>query len=139
MLSHLSTFLIGRHQFGFQKQCSTITQLIECYFDWSSANSDGSSIDVIYLDYAKAFKGVVHSKLFLKLEAHGLTGNLLSWIKEFLSYRYHYESIYNSNSNIFFLLSGVPQSTVLGTTFFIIYVNTYAKCCSKGSETDFLC
>ena len=84
ILSHLSTNnLIGRHQFGFQKQCSTITQLIDCYSDWSSAINDGSSVDVIYFDYAKAFDSVVHSKLFLKLEAHGITGNLLSWIKMF--------------------------------------------------------
>ena len=84
ILSHLSTNnLIGRHQFGFQKQCSTITQLIDCYSDWSSAINDGSSVNVIYFDYAKAFDSVVHSKLFLKLEAHGITGNLLSWIKMF--------------------------------------------------------
>ena len=74
ILSYLSTNnLIGRHQFGFQKQCSTITQLIDCYSDWSSAINDGSSVDVIYLDYAKAFDSVVHNKLFLKLEAHGIT------------------------------------------------------------------
>ena len=70
-----------RHQFGFQKQCFTITQLIDYYSDWSSAINDGSSVDVIYLDYAKAFDSVVHSKSFLKLEALGITGNLLSWIK----------------------------------------------------------
>ena len=42
ILSHLSTQnLIGRHEFRFQKQCSTITQLTDCYSDWSSAINDG--------------------------------------------------------------------------------------------------
>ena len=70
ILSRSSTYnLIRRHQFGFQKQCSTITQLIDCYSDWSLAINDGSNVDVIYFDYAKTFDSVVHSKLFIKLEA----------------------------------------------------------------------
>ena len=132
ILSHLSTNnLIGRNQFGFQKQCSTITQLIDCYSDWSSAINDGSSVDVICLDYTKAFDSVVHIKLFLKVEAHGITGNLLSWIKMFLSDRYHYVCINNKNSNILSVLSGVPQGTILGPTFFIIYVNDMPNVVTK--------
>ena len=118
ILSNLSTNnLIGRHQFGFQKQCSNITQLIDCYSDWSSAINDRSSVDVIYLDYAKAFDSVVHSKLFLKLEAHEIAGKMLSWIKIFLSDRYHYVCINNTNSNILSVLSGVLQGSSLGQHF----------------------
>ena len=138
ILSHLSTNnLIGRHQFRFQKQCSTITKLIDCYSDWSSAINDGSSVDVIYLDYAKVFDSVVHSKLFLKLEAHGITGNLLSWIKMFFSDRYHYVCINNANSNILSVLSGVPQGIVLGSTFFCHQRKWHAKCCYQGSQIEF--
>ena len=115
----------------FKNNAPLSPQLINCYSDWSSAINDGSSVDVIYLDYAKSFDSVVQSKLFLKLEAHGITGNLLSWIKMFLSDRYHYVCINNTNSNILPVLSGVPQGTVLGPTFFIILVNDMPSVITK--------
>jgi len=40
--------------------------------------------DVIYFDFKKAFDPVSHSKLFVKLSAYGLSGNLLTWLAEFL-------------------------------------------------------
>jgi len=43
--------------------------------------------DVIFLDFAKAFDTVSHVKLVSKLKAHGIEGNLLQWIIEWLHQR----------------------------------------------------
>ena len=77
--------LLSSQQFGFQKNSSTSLQLFDFYYDWSAAHNVGNSVNVIYLDFAKAFDSVVHSKLLLKLAANGISGNLLAWIKCFLT------------------------------------------------------
>ena len=48
---------------------------------------EGEAVDLIYLDFAKAFDKVPHCRLFKKFEAHGVGGNVLNWIKEWLSNR----------------------------------------------------
>ena len=44
-------------------------------------------VDVVYLDFAKAFDSVPHEGLLQKLFAYGISGNLLSWIRAFLTGR----------------------------------------------------
>ena len=48
---------------------------------------NGYVVDTIYLDFAKAFDRVPHQRLHEKLESYGVTGNILNWIKAFLSRR----------------------------------------------------
>ena len=47
----LANNLISCHQHGFQKQCSCVTQLLECLFDWTKAYDDEQGVDVVYLDF----------------------------------------------------------------------------------------
>ena len=59
--------LITDSQFGFRHKKSVEQQLLNCYTKWITAIDKGSFIDIIYLDYAKAFDKVSHSKLLVKL------------------------------------------------------------------------
>jgi hypothetical protein len=45
------------------------------------------SVDVIYIDFSRAFDSVVFTKLIAKLEHYGITGRLLTWISAFLHNR----------------------------------------------------
>ena len=49
----------------------------------------GYPVDVIYLDFQKAFDKVPHKpkRLLMKLAAHGITGNVLKWTENWLSNR----------------------------------------------------
>ena len=86
LMFYLSDYnLLSSQQFGCRKNSSIKMQLLDCYNDLSPAKNAGNSVDVIYLDFAKAFDSVVHSKLLLKLAAYGICGNLLTWIKCFLT------------------------------------------------------
>lgn len=79
LLSYLMSHnIITRHQHGFLSKKSTSTQLLECTLDWSIAFNSKNPVDVIYLEYAKAFDSVVHNKLLYKLSCYGICSMLLS-------------------------------------------------------------
>jgi len=70
-------------------------------------------IDVIYLDYKKAFDTVSdHRKLIAKLKYYGVTGQMLNWIVEFLSDKIMRVGVHGSFSEWVAVLSGVPQGSV---------------------------
>ena len=53
----------------------------------SGQNKNKIPIDVVYLDFSKAFDSVPHRRLLVKLQAHGIKGKLLNWIRAFLTDR----------------------------------------------------
>jgi len=60
------------NQHGFAKGRSCLTNLLETFENWTAALDEGFGIDVIYLDYRKAFDTVPHTRLLHKLQALGL-------------------------------------------------------------------
>ena len=55
-------------------------------------------MDVIYLDFRKAFDSVAHNELLYKLWNFGITGNLWLWVRAYLTNRVQYVSIGKSSS-----------------------------------------
>ena len=84
ILNHLSTNnLLSPYQFGFIPGRSCSTQLL-LMLDYLTHHLDeGYSIDVIYLDFQKAFDTVPHRRLLQKLTSFGIHGNVLKWIESF--------------------------------------------------------
>ena len=85
--------ILNASQHGFMMSKSTTTQLLECNFDWNAAIKNKHGVDVVYLDFAKAFDSVVHSKLIVKLRSYGVSDMILRWIDAFLSNRFQYVRI----------------------------------------------
>ena len=108
-------------QHGFRKNRSCLTQLIEHVDSVLKALNDGSEVDVIYLDYSKAFDKVDHNILLTKMRQYGITGPLYDWIESFLRNRKQTVVVDGEKSDFSEVESGVPQGTVLGPVFFIIY------------------
>ena len=94
MLRRLSCFMnlwsltSKPHRFtGFRKQHSCLTQLLEHIDNVLKNLSNGNEVDVIYLDYSKAFDKVDHAVLLAKMQQYGITGKVLDWVESFLSNR----------------------------------------------------
>jgi hypothetical protein len=110
-------------QHGFTSKRSCLTNLLETLEDWTEALDSGHGLDVLYLDYQKAFDTVPHKRLLSKLKWYGFGGDLLSWISEFLVGRRMRVVVNGANSEWEEVLSGVPQGSVLGPLLFLLYVN----------------
>ena len=84
---------------------------------------EGDPVDVIFLDFSKAFDAVQHSRLLDRVEEHGIAGNVLRWIRAWSSGRRQRVCIGGEMSGWRDVKSWVPQGSVLGLLLFIIFVN----------------
>ena len=123
--------LLSEHQFGFRKNHSTATALLDCTNDWY-INMDRKLFNlVVFIDLKKAFDTVDHQILLSKLELYGIKGNALLLLKSYLSERKQKCHINGHFSSECDLKCGVPQGSILGPLFFLIYINDLSNCLNK--------
>ena len=115
--------LLSECQHGFISGRSCSTQLLSCLNIWTEMLDRDTCVDTIYLEFAKAFDSVPHERLLCKIESYGLNEKVLKWTRSFLQRRRQKVLVNGESSGWRDVVSGVPQGSVLGPTYFILYVN----------------
>ena len=118
---------LNNTQHGFRSGRSCLSALLDVFDDLMHMLSSDTTVDMIYLDFSKAFDKVDHGVLLHKLKDLGITGKLGIWFFQFLTNRTHYVRIPGGISKDSPVLSGVPQGTVLGPLLFLIMISDINK------------
>ena len=121
-------------QHGFLPGKSTVSQLSQNVHQFANALERRQQVDVIYLDFSKAFDRVSHEKLLFKLECLGIGGSLLAWFRSYLSGRRHRVVIGNKSSDYLPVTFGIPQGSILGPLLFLLFINDVPNPISKETS-----
>ena len=105
-------------QFGFRPSHSTYMAIIQLVDKITNAVEENKTTIGIFLDLSKAFDTIDHYILLYKLEHYGFCVIVLELFKNYLSNRKQYVSYNSCDSELKFILCGVPQGSILGPLLF---------------------
>ena len=83
-MKHFEPFL-SKSQHGFTNGKSCLSNLLECFDKIDEIMSNGQDVDIIYLDFQKAFDTVPHQRMLYKLRSYGISRDMLKVISDFLT------------------------------------------------------
>lgn len=127
IVTHQLSFTLRNYiipnQHGFFRGRSVETNLVTFTDFLLDAMDKNLQVDVMYSDFSKAFDKINHNLLLDKLSKAGVHGDLLRWIKSYISNRLQAVSIKGFISDYRSVSSGIPQGSHLGPLLFNFYIN----------------
>ena len=138
IVSHMEdNELLNPGQHGFRAGRSCLSQLLSHFETITKILEDGDNVDVIYLDFSKAFDKVDFLVTLRKIKLLGITGNVGKWIYCFLTGRTQTVLVNGIKSDISEVKSGVPQGSVLGPLLFLILLGDIDRSVASAFVSSF--
>ena len=94
----------------------------------------GLQVDAVFLDFAKAFHCMNHKILLLKLCNFGISGLLLAWCGDYLLNHKQRVVVDGKCPSWLNITSAVPQGSILGPLFFVIFISDLPEVVSQESS-----
>ena len=115
--------VISDNQGGFKKGFSTVSSIADLTDNLLTNVNKGLTSLAAFVDLRKAFDTVNHAILLSKLKCFGIAESNLEWCTNYLDNRSQKTLANGILSEARTVKCGVPQGSVLGPLFFILYVN----------------
>lgn len=115
--------LLNNSQSGFRKNRSTIDHIIRLQDTISKYNHNSGYTVSVFLDFEKAFDMLWQEGLHIKLYNKGIRGNMLNYIRDFLTNRTLQVQIGNSKSTKKHLQNGTAQGSVISPILFLVMID----------------
>ena len=133
LLDHIEkNHLLAKYQSAYRRHHSCETAMIYVVDDIQRMLDDGKNVALILLDLSAAFDTVDHQILLERLEKENfVTKGALQLIKSYLEGRKFSVTVGKESSDLYDLLYGVPQGSILGPLFYLLYTIKIEKIAEK--------
>ena len=124
IVDHLEKYgIFSDFEYGFGSSQSTSDLLTFLSDRIARTFNRSGATQAVALDISKAFDRVWHAGFLHKLKSYGISGQIFSLISSFLSNRRLRVVLDGKSSQEYPVNAGVPQGSILGPTFFLLYIN----------------
>lgn len=132
LINHLNANnILDSRQFGYQANIGTSEAIDTLVQEVIQRLNGKMKVAGLFLDLSSAFDTVDHEILLNKLEFYGIKHKVLELLKSYLTNRYQYVElkctennfVKTSKSKLTKIIRGVPQGSILGPLFFLLFTN----------------